>query len=206
MIMFQEIPANSQSFSNRSLFYGVGINDASYSVYLKINNTRYTCPYYIVWCNMLRRCYGKSTQLINPTYLGCTVSEEWHTFSNFKLWMQQQDWKNKQLDKDLLIRGSKIYSSKTCMFVSQEINKLISDKTNSKGIYPKGVCFNKRLGTYQAQCCKNGKPIILGQYTSVEEAHKVYLQCKKQIIIESANNQTDPVLKQCLLNIANTEY
>ena len=94
----------------RKLVCGVGINDADYAVvewetigYVngKQNQKRvWECPYYKVWGSMLKRCYSDKYQERYQTYKGCTVSEEWLTFSNFKNWMEKQDWEGKHLDKE----------------------------------------------------------------------------------------------------------
>lgn len=104
---------------------GVGINDSDYVVQKKetikgIDGKRkqrlvWICPYYRAWQSMLVRAYSKSYHKRRPTYIGCSVSEEWKTFSNFKSWMEGQVWEGKQLDKDLLVEGNKVYSEETCV-------------------------------------------------------------------------------------------
>ena len=64
---------------NRSLICGVGVNDANYAT-----SGKRMCPFYRRWINMLERCYSEKFQEKNPTYRGCSVCEEWLTFSNFK--------------------------------------------------------------------------------------------------------------------------
>lgn len=107
----------------KKLIYGVGINDAGYAVmkreeagYVDGKRKRklvWACPYFRAWSSMLSRCYSTKWHERYPTYKGCTVSKEWHTFSNFRAWMVTQDWEGKSLDKDLLIEGNKIYSADT---------------------------------------------------------------------------------------------
>ena len=110
------------------LVCGVGINDADYVVkkfetigYVDGKRKRklvWTCPYHRAWESMLKRCYSAKYQERQPTYKGCTVSDDWLTFSNFRAWMIAQDWEGKHLDKDLLFEGNKIYSTETCVFVA----------------------------------------------------------------------------------------
>ena len=86
----------------RKLIHGVGINDADYVVEKKetishVNGKRkqkttWICPFYRAWKCMLTRCYSATYQERKPTYRGCSVSEEWLTFSNFKSWMEKQDF------------------------------------------------------------------------------------------------------------------
>jgi len=128
---------------------------------------------------------------------------EWKLFSNFKNWMIEQDWKNKELDKDLLIIGNKTYSPNTCMFVTSTINKLIGVHGSSKNTYAIGVSWSKRNNKYRADCDVQGKQRYLGLYLTEEEASQVYRACKKEVIICVANQQSDLKLKSALLNIAN---
>jgi hypothetical protein len=37
---------------------------------------------------------------VNDTDTGCSVSDDWKYFSNFKLWMEKQDWGRKHLDDE----------------------------------------------------------------------------------------------------------
>lgn len=98
---------------------GVGIMDADYIVdvreYWVENGKRksrlvWSCPFHRKWSDMLVRCYSPKRLEYRQSYAGCYVCDEWLTFSNFKSWMEKQDWEGKHLDKDLLQTGSKVYS------------------------------------------------------------------------------------------------
>lgn len=39
---------------------------------------------YLLWTSVLSRCFDKKYLKRKPTYLGCSVSEDWLTYSNFK--------------------------------------------------------------------------------------------------------------------------
>lgn len=115
-----------------NLIYGVGVNDADYVVqkYEEVGTPSkrsrklvWICPFYQKWTSMLCRCYSDKFKQKNKSYDGCKVSDEWLTFSNFKNWMEKQDWEGKELDKDLLGNG-KIYSPQTCLFISKSANIL----------------------------------------------------------------------------------
>lgn len=141
----------------KKLVCGVGINDADYVVQRKetigyVNGKHkqklvWTCPYYRVWTNMLVRCYSTKKQEKYPTYKGCTVSDEWLTFSVFKSWMEKQDWDGKQLDKDLLFEGNKVYSAETCVFVTKEVNMFTTERCAARGEWPIGVNWHKGVGS-----------------------------------------------------------
>ncbi len=180
-------------------FYGVGINDADYAVRPKINGKVVPCPFYVAWTNMLSRCYNDGCHKNHPTYIGCTVDSEWLSFNSFKSWMIEQEWEGNALDKDLLIQGNKVYSSLTCIFVNEPINKLLNTRAAKRGLYPIGVKVHRTSGRYEAQCKAFGKFKHIGTYDSPEEAHQAYKKFKYKYIAEIANQQSEP-LRTALLN------
>lgn len=203
MNTFQEIPASKRSLTKRKLVQGVGINDAEYIVEYRLDSKRFKCPYYLVWVSMLTRCYSTAYHKKRPTYLGCTICEDWVTFSNFKSWMKTQNWQGKELDKDLLIPGNKIYSPDTCIFVSQAINNLILTNNAIRGSLTIGVCWNKQANKFMAKCKEEGKTRHLGYFLTEKDAHSAYILFKKQYISSTAMKQSDLQLKNILLRIAN---
>jgi hypothetical protein len=182
------------------LTHGVGINDSDYNINPTVNGKQVPCKYHQTWRSMLNRCYNFKYQAKRPTYIGCTVTKEWLTFSNFKAWMETQDFEDKQLDKDILVQGNKIYSPDTCIFVTDTINKLFIKRDASRGEYKLGVCFKKENGKYQAACNVNGKSKFLGYYLTEEEAYQAYKIFKQAHIRSIALEQTDERLKQAMLN------
>lgn len=190
----------SKSHKRNKLAYGVGINDSDYNINPTIDGKQVICKYYITWRSMLMRCYCSKYQAKEPTYIGCTVTEDWLTFSNFKKWMETQDFEDKQLDKDILIQGNKIYSPETCIFVSPTINSLFTRSDASRGKYKIGVCFKIENGKFLAQCNVNGKRKHLGYYLTEEEAHQAYRIFKQAHIQTLALEQSDERLKQAMLN------
>ena len=119
---FPEVPANKLSLAMRKSVCGVGINDADYMVSQIVNGKQVACPIYRSWANMLERCYFRKFQDKNPTYADCKVCDGWLTFSNFRAWMLTQDWQGKELDKDIKIKGNKVYSPSSCSFVTTKEN------------------------------------------------------------------------------------
>lgn len=196
---FIENPASKNSIANRRLVFGAGINDADYHTQPKINGKRLTCPYYSKWTDMLTRCYSLSFQKRKPTYKYCSVINDWLLFSNFKHWMKSQDWKNKDLDKDIIKPGNKVYSAEYCCFVIPSINSLLIDCAASRGKWPVGVYYHKGAKKFVAQIRTNGKQNYLGLFATADEANATYKQFKSKHIIEIANKQNDPRIKNGLL-------
>ena len=157
----------------KKLVQGHGLNDVTE----KVAGT----PAYIKWADMLKRCYSTNYHAKYPTYLGCIVSEEWLTFSNFKSWFDEHNIVGMHLDKDLLVKDNKVYSADTCIFVSPQINTLMNDRANDRGDLPIGVHLHE-CGKYQAQLNIKGKRKKLGHYTHPEQAYNQYLYSKIEYI------------------------
>lgn len=164
------------------LVYGVGINDLTGNRKSKIYNA---------WANMIERCYSPRFHERYPTYVGCSVCEEWLTFSAFKSWMLSQDWEGKCLDKDILFPGNKIYSPETCAFISPELNLFMTERNAKRGIYPIGVSAYRQTKKFVSNCRENGKTVHLGYFDTPEEAHMAWRAKKLEIAHKHAANQTD---------------
>ena len=176
------------------LVCGVGLNDADYPVQPEINGKQIKCPFYRVWESMLNRCYSRKYQANKPTYTNCTVYDEWLKFSNFKSWMEQQDWQDKQLDKDLIFAGNKIYSPDKCVFVDRVTNTFVIDSGASRGEWPIGVNFFKPNGKFIARCCNpfTKKRESLGYFACPEQAHQAWKTRKHELALQLAEIQSDP--------------
>jgi len=183
----------------KGLVYGVAINDVDYDVTITrtVNGKRkivWRCPFHMRWHNMLMRCYSEAFHKRKPTYKDCYVCEEWKTFSNFKKWMEQQDWQGKQLDKDILVPENKEYGPKICIFVSNRLNNIIGRKCKGKqNKYPTGISLNTNSNRFQVACMhsiEDNQKYYIGTYDTIEEASNVYNKEKSKYIIKYANNLT----------------
>lgn len=146
--------------------------------------------YYVKWHSMLERCYDSKLQKKYPTYVGCTVSEEWRTLSVFKDWYYSQSNYGKSdmaLDKDILVRGNKVYGPQYCRLIPSRINSLLTDRRASRGAYPVGVYFDRASGKYKAQCCDGIKQKNLGLFNDQASAFAAYKKYKEQIIKSAAD-------------------
>ena len=154
---------------------------------------------YKVWTSMLRRCYDPYELNKYPTYIDCYVCEEWHNFQNFCKWWEENVYncnnERMELDKDILIKGNKIYSPKTCIIVPQRINSLFVKCNARRGTYPIGVCWDKERNLFASYCCilennkkKNKK---IGRYNNELDAFLAYKQFKEKYIKEVADEYKD---------------
>ena len=166
---------------------------------------------YELWCNMLRRCYSDVYKKKSPTYECCEVSNKFKNYEYFYEWCNKQigfgvngNGNQFQLDKDLLIKGNKVYSESTCVFIPVEINLLLNKRTASRGEYLIGVYWNKRANAFVSRVRKNkGKQEWLGCFNTEIEAFNTYKEAKEAFVKEQANkwkSQIDPRVYNALMN------
>lgn len=160
------------------LTYGVGYS--STGVYKKSINSKHTKAY-ATWKNMLRRCYSETYQLRMPTYIGCTVSEEWLDYQNFAEWFYSQEYSilDYHLDKDILCLGNKVYSAENCALIPSQINTVLNNCNACRGDLPQGVSHHKALGMYRVRINIDGKEKHIGVFDNVQKAYDVYKAVKE---------------------------
>lgn len=169
-------------YENRDRVYGVGVFDVCYSC--NANDT--TKKASNTWRRMLCRCYSKDYLQRRPSYVNCSVCDEWLYFSNFKKWFDENYIENYSLDKDILVKGNKVYSPNTCCFVPQRINSLIVNHKRGRGKYPVGVRKGFGENKYTALYRKEGKTVIVGTFCCVEDAFNAYKSAKESYIKDIA--------------------
>ena len=167
--------------------YGVGITGTKYQP--SINGV--LTKEYTLWNNMLERCYSDSFKKRRPTYEGCEVSSKFKSYEYFYDWCHNQigfdneDW---HLDKDLLIKGNKVYNENTSVFIPQEINSMLVKSDKRRGEHLIGVCWHKKGKTFVATVNKNkGKQEYLGSFETEIEAFNAYKQAKEAFVKEQAD-------------------
>ena len=166
-------------------YFGVGyLGEGKYKI---VENGKLKIEY-IIWHNMLRRCYDPKLQEKRPTYKGCKVENYLLNFQNMGEWLDENYYEipgeKMCLDKDILCKGNKVYSRETCIFVPQRINTLFTKSNNTRGKNPIGI-HQSSSGNYQVMCSNGyGKNIPLGTYLTKEEAFKIYKEYKEKVIKE----------------------
>ena len=138
---------------SKNLVYGVGVRTKGERKAYENGKTTKACH---AWLNMLRRCYSPSYQERYPTYIGCSVCDEWLCFQSFAEWYEEnypKDGNNYQIDKDLKALGNKVYSPSTCLFVSRSVNLFTTDSGATRGNFMIGVCWHKTSEKFESRCC-----------------------------------------------------
>lgn len=160
---------------------------------------------YSRWCNMLRRVYDEKYLKVRPTYLKCSVTDEWLWFSKFSRDVRNMKCFDKILessgwclDKDIIGDGT-LYSKDTCCIVPQEVNNFLLDNRSSMGKYPTGVKFNKSKGKFEANVNRWGTRKYLGTFTDVSEALLIYQKAKREYAIE-LSRKWENILDERVLN------
>lgn len=167
---------------------------------------------YSHWYPMFDRVYGKN---VLPAYKGVAICEEWHNFSNFNLWFNNNYYQSYDiklaLDKDILVKHNKVYSPKTCIFVPELINSLFIKAINARGDLPIGIYWHKRDEEYRAQCSmidletNKRKNIWLGAYDNPTDAFNAYKQFKESHIKQIAEHFKSQIPEKLYTALINYE-
>ena len=173
--------------------HGVGITGTKYQPTINGVITKE----YELWCNMLTRCYSEAYKKKRPTYESCEVSDNFKSYEYFYEWCQKQiesDNEGWHLDKDLLVKGNKVYSESTCVFIPAEINSLLTKSTSTRGKHLIGVNWNKTNKAFKARINKNkGKQEHLGYFKTEIEAFNAYKAAKEAFVKEQAEKWKDKI-------------
>ena len=152
--------------------------------------------WYAAWNGMINRCYNENLRYRHISYKDCTVSENFRYLSNFKEWYHKQighDQEGWHLDKDILVKGNKVYSEDTCCFVPPEINSLFIKADRIRGKYPIGIYEDKQAGKFKVRISVEGKQKHIGRYYCEKEAFYAYKTAKESYIKEVANKWKDQI-------------
>lgn len=195
------------------MIYGVATNDAEYetrkvSIFyengIKKRKQLWACPFYVKWMQMLQRCFCVEYKNKKPTYADVTCCDDWLLFSNFKKWMESQDYGGKELDKDLLVFENKIYSPESCCFISRSVNSFLTLRSSMRGDYPLGVSYHKRDHVFLSSISGGkDKKIHLGSFDDKYLAHRAWQIAKLDKCKAILTSETDPVVIRGLNRVIN---
>ena len=185
--------------------FGVGVVGTKYPISEGGRNAKE----YTLWQSMLERCYSDIFKKQRPTYEGCEVSENFKSYEYFYEWCHKQvGFNNKgwQMDKDLLVKGNKVYGENTCVFIPSEINSLLINCTASRGKHLIGVYWSKTANAFVAQISKNkGKRENLGYFKTEMEAFNAYKEAKESFVKEQATKWKGQIDERAYLALINYE-
>lgn len=190
--------------------YGVGMLGYKYRARI---NGKFTKEYY-TWAHMLERCFDNGLSEKQPTYRSVTCCEEWLLFENFYEWLHEQPnfdkWYNGKhwaVDKDILVKGNKIYSPDTCYLVPVNVNCLFLKRESQRGIYPIGVRYKD--GAFTSRCHNpfTNKNEELGSYSTSEKAFQIYKDYKEKLIKQVAQIEFENgnITEECYKAMMNYE-
>jgi len=155
---------------------------------------------YADWRGMMVRCYSGRY----PSYKDVRVCKDWHNFQVFAEWANENGiCKSKSLDKDLIVKGSKIYSPETCSYLPKEINSFIK-RENHNGL-PLGVDEVELVGSvkYRSQGSFEGTVESYGTFDTIEEAFLRYKNRKENIAKVLADKYKDTLDERAYVALIN---
>lgn len=164
-----------------------------------------------VWYGMRGRC-GK-----DEAYLDVKISPEWQDFDNFYNWFKiqvQNGWYHKgwEIDKDIIGRGTRVYSPDHCAFVPKPLNILFSKAFNRRYKYwtSRGSCRvlssedeSYGYNVYCASFSYDGKVVYQDEFDYELYAFFSYKWAFEEFIQNKANELKDklnPLMYDALMS------
>lgn len=175
----------------RGTICGFGINDIPELTFYKTKDGKTELTQaYKTWAGMIDRCYRPGHEVKFKAYADCSVCEKWKYFSNFNqnifIYIEGFD-----IDKDILIKGNKVYSPEACCFVPRVINLIFAKNKTRKSNLTRGVKYRKYGNRYSAEISINGKTKLIGYFKDINSAAKAYNQTRKEYISEIVDKYKD---------------
>jgi hypothetical protein len=142
-------------------------------------------PAYCAWKSMIRRCYydHPTFRNRNKSYGTCKVFEGWKYFTDFKVWWEDNYIEGFVLDKDIksVCGVDKIYSPPTCMYIPEEINRIVVERNSLTGdpTLPTGV--SRRGEMFRGTIVKDNKKIEISSRNKFEILYRYYQSKQTQM-------------------------
>lgn len=192
---------------SRKLVSGLGVKGTKYPMSVgKIQIREYK-----LWVGLLQRCSEKY-KATRPAYNDVICSENFKSYTFFYEWCHKQvGFNNKdsngsyfQIDKDILVKGNKLYSEDTCCFVPRRINTLLITKKSCRGKYPIGVYFSTQDCKFRAACSTGvNRQVSLGYFDTQEDAFQAYKTYKEALIKQVAEEYKGQICKMVFERLLN---
>lgn len=148
---------------------------------------------YNTWKNMVERCCVENTKgKFSQKYDKVSCCKEWLCYQTFAEWYKKHIYdvgsERLHLDKDIKYKGNTIYSPYHCIFVPQSINEQFKESSGRKKTVDADLPYTIRrtkTNTNRYEVSFRGK--YLGTYDTVEECINIYLERKRNYILELVN-------------------
>jgi hypothetical protein len=149
-----------------------------------INGKREATRAWLLHLSIAHRAGSKADYL--RCYSDCQISEEFQDFQFFADWCNRQigysnidvNGKFWAIDKDLTVKGNRIYGPETCAFVPIAINSLIQRSSARKSGLPIGV--RKSGGRFTAHTKdRDKKETYIGAFSDMYLAFAAYKERKE---------------------------
>ena len=117
--------------------------------------------------------------------------------------METQDWEGKQLDKDFLVQGNRIYKAECCIFIDHRLNSFMTNSAAKRGVWKLGVYRPPRCHRFRARCSNPFSPHEtggLGYFDTEELAHQAWAEKKREYAAQLAALETDERISKAILN------
>ena len=152
-----------------------------------------TTKIYAIWSKLICRCYYDKFQKLHPSYIGCTVCDEWHNYQTFAKWYEENYFEvpneRTEIDKDIIYPHNTLYSPETCLLVPQSVNLLFSRHTIDGRDLPIGIL--KRNDKYIVNFTYKGEKNYCGKIKTLEEACEKYIEYKEKCLKQIAEDMKE---------------
>lgn len=181
--------------------FGVGCLGQKYPATINKKATKE----YSAWKRMIERCYDSNCKKRHPTYKEVSCCAEWLCYENFYEWIIKQDnykeWLENErwcLDKDILVKGNKIYSPETCCLVPTYINVLLIHPNKESSSLPIGVYYKKDHDKFGVSCSSKEEKVN-EYFNNPIDAFYAYKRTKEKYIQKMAKHSYSKgeITKKC---------
>lgn len=168
----------------KGILFGVGTGADSSEFAPKNYPTEYK-----LWHAMLGRCYYYDNYKNKAI-----VCDDWLHFPNFARWVREYPFKFESdwhLDKDIIIKGNKIYAPEFCSFVPRRINNAFAERKNESKELPLGV---SKSGNSKYKCRYYnlaGERVQVCGFDDPNQAYKCFVKNKERVMRELAEFYRD---------------
>jgi hypothetical protein len=185
----------------RCLVHGVGYNDIDAPTKFYKNGKLIILPDYDLWQSMIRRAYSSKSKNYYSCYKGVTVHPDWHIRSKFNQWLDSQpqaNWQELQIDKDLLVKGNRVYGPDTCCFLTHQENSTFRPYSLNRlgsAYFDNSIPNKKKKRIWRARKSDGSH---LGWFSTKEEGQSVAMRESMPLVIEIANSNPHKFIREAM--------